>query len=326
MTHNSNIFIFISAATFILTYSFEKVLLPLLKKKAEQPIYTEGPAWHRKKSGTPTMGGLAFLLSISIVLLFTGMLFSEMNRTAKVSLLLCLTYAALNSTVGIIDDIAKLRHKQNKGLSARSKLIFQSIYALLFLYARFSLLGENGIITFSFYEINLGILYYPITFFILVGITNCANLTDGIDGLAGCVSFASAISLFYISYSLSPEVSAIASSLIGAMLAFLLFNTHPAKIFMGDTGSLYLGALLASATISLGNPLITLFIGGVYVIEGVSVILQVASFKLTRKRIFLMAPIHHHLERRGWDENKICIAAILLTLLLSVPAFLLYLP
>ena len=158
-----------------------------------------------------------------------------------------------------------------------------------------------------------------------MGITNCANLTDGIDGLASGVAFAIGVSLFYISYNLCYEVCFIAGAIMGGASAFLIFNLHPAKIFMGDTGSLFFGALIASAAIAMGNPLIIIFIGGIYVIEGLSVIIQVIVFKLTGKRVFKMSPVHHHFERCGWSENKICIAAIILTFIFSVPAFIVYL-
>ena len=153
---------------------------------------------------------------------------------------------------------------------------------------------------------------------------NSANLTDGIDGLASSVTFGIGISLMYISASVNPETSMIAATLIGASLAFLCFNLHPAKIFMGDTGSLFFGALIASSGFSLKNPILLIPIAGVYIIEGISVILQVLFYKLTRKRLFKMAPLHHHFEKCGWSENKICIVAILATLVISIPAFILY--
>ena len=156
--------------------------------------------------------------------------------------------------------------------------------------------------------------------------SNSTNLTDGIDGLSSSVAFGIGVSLFYISAALSPETSVIASIIIGATVGFLVFNIHPAKIFMGDTGSLFLGAIVTACAFNLGNPLLIIFIAGVYVIEGFSVVLQVSYYKLTHKRIFKMAPLHHHLEKCGWSENKICIAGILLTFILSLPAYIFYLP
>ncbi len=315
------------ALTFVLTVVCERLFIPKLSVAAKQPIYAEGPKWHMSKSGTPTMGGLAFLLAISISLCASA-LFMWLNgeRDSAISLLLCLGYAALNSLIGIIDDSKKLKRKQNAGLSPREKLVLQTLLAVIFLLLRDALLTKARLISFSFGTYDIGWLYLPMGLIILLGITNCANLTDGIDGLASGVGFAVGISLFYISCALCREVSFISASIIGATTGFLVFNLHPAKIFMGDTGSLFLGALGAASAFALGNPLVILFIGGVYCLEGISVILQVIFFKLTRRRIFKMAPLHHHLEKCGWSENRICIVAIIVTFILSIPAFAFYLP
>ena len=314
--------------TFLATVILERIFIPVLRAKAAQPIYTDGPSWHMSKSGTPTMGGLAFVIACVIALMLADIyLFSTSRAGEAMSLLLCASFALLNSVIGIIDDTKKLARRQNAGLTPWQKLILQSVIASLFLYSRSQLLGEGGRLFFSYGGVDIGFIYYPLSFLILLGITNCANLTDGIDGLAASVAFACGVSLFYISCALNTETSFISSAVMGAALGFLIFNMNPAKIFMGDTGSLFFGAILASSVFSLGNPLLILFIGGIYVLEGVSVILQVIYFKLTGgKRLFKMAPLHHHLERSGWAENKICIVAILLTFLLSLPAFVFYLP
>lgn len=313
--------------SFVITTVSVRLLIPILKKKAEQPIYKEGPSWHIAKSGTPTLGGVGFLIAISVTLslaaLYLGL---NKNNTASLSLILCLCYSVLNSVVGIIDDLTKLRRKKNGGLTPKAKLLLQLILTIAFLTVRRLIIPDSNLVTFSFGTYDFGILYYPIAALILIGITNCANLTDGIDGLASSVAFAASLSLFYLSCALSPDISFVSSSLIGASVGFLIFNLHPAKIFMGDTGSLLFGSIIASMAISLGNPLIAIFIGGVYVIEGVSVILQVFWYKSTGKRIFKMAPLHHHLEKCGWTENRICIVAMLITFLLSIPAYIFYLP
>lgn len=315
------------AITFAVTVIIERTLIPTLKRRALQPIYTEGPSWHARKSGTPTMGGLAFLIASSLSLGGSAaFLFIKGEHYEGLSLLLALGFSFLNSLIGILDDLTKLHRKENAGLSPLEKLFFQSLIAALYLFARGVTLPSPTALSFSFGHIDLGFWYYPLSFIILLGIVNCANLTDGVDGLAGSVAFAIGISLFYISCALSYEVAFLSAVMIGAALGFLLFNLHPAKIFMGDTGSLLFGSLAASAAVSLGNPLVIIGIGSVYVIEGVSVILQVAFYKLTKKRIFRMAPLHHHFEKCGFGENKICIIAVLLTLLLSVPAYIIYLP
>lgn len=324
---NFPLYLIVFLLSFIATSLIVRILIPILSKKAEQPIYEGGPSWHSIKSGTPTMGGIGFLIAISVVLLLSSLYLLLNNRDDDAtSLLLCLLYAVINSAIGIIDDATKLKRKKNAGLSPKQKLFFQFAAAILFLVARWIFIPESTVVSFSFGTYDFGIFYYPVTLLILVGITNCANLTDGIDGLASSVAFASGISVFYISCALSVVSSFISASIIGATVAFLIFNLNPAKIFMGDTGSLLLGSILAACAVSLNNPLIILFAGGVYIIEGTSVILQVAYFKLTGKRIFKMAPIHHHLEKCGWSENKICIIAIIITFILAIPAYVFYLP
>ena len=299
-----------------LTVLIGRLIIPLLKDRAEQPIYTEGPSWHVSKAGTPTMGGLSFMIAISFTLLLCS-LYEVISKSSdrSLSLLICTLYALSNALVGIIDDRTKLRRKKNGGLSARAKLIAQFTLSALFLIARSYILGEGTSLTTVFGIFDIGPLYYVIALVILVGITNCANLTDGIDGLASSVAFAIGISTFIISYGISDSASFISAALAAGALGFLIFNLHPAAIFMGDTGSLFLGAVVASLAFELKNPFISVISGGVYVIEGVSVILQVIFYKITKKRLFKMAPIHHHLEKCGWDENKICIVATVLTLI-----------
>lgn len=313
--------------TFVITVITERLIIPLLRARAKQPIYTDGPSWHTAKCGTPTMGGIAFVIAV-IFSSALGILHLSVrgDREAALRLTLCIGYALLNSAIGMLDDMKKVFKRNNKGLTPREKLLLQSFSSILFLFLLSALSPDVERISFSFGTLDLGIFYYPLAFIILIGITNCANLTDGVDGLAGSVAFAVGVSLFYISYALSYDVAFISSILMGASSAFLIFNINPARIFMGDTGSLFLGAIGAAASLSLGNPVIILFIGGIYVIEGASVIIQVISFKLTGKRIFKMSPIHHHLEKCGWSENKICIAAIILTFIFSIPAFAFYLP
>jgi phospho-N-acetylmuramoyl-pentapeptide-transferase len=273
------------------------------------------------------MGGIAFVVAI----LFSGLisiplLFKFTDNKKVVSLLISLIYAILNALIGIADDLCKLKRKENQGLTPIQKLLLQFSFAILFLYARHTFIGDSTAISFAFGEIDLGFFYYPLSLTVLVGIINFANLTDGIDGLATSVAFSIAVSLLYISAALSEDVAIISSAIIGAAVAFLIFNLHPAKIFMGDTGSLFLGAIISSCSFMLENPIIILLIAGVYVLEGISVVLQVAYYKITKKRLFKMAPIHHHFEQCGWSENKICIVSILVTFVLSIPAYILYLP
>jgi len=320
-------YVLIFLVTLILTALIERRFIPYLKIKAQQPIYDEGPSWHSKKSGTPTMGGIAFLTASSVSLLIAAfVLLVFESREAFISVILALLFAMGNAAIGLVDDLTKLRRKNNAGLTPKQKLLFQFLLCFLFVFLRATLLGTGTSMRFSFGEIDFGGFYYPLSVFVMLGLINSANLTDGIDGLASSVAFAIGISLFYISASLNPEIAFISSAIIGATIGFLLFNLHPAKIFMGDTGSLFLGSLIASCAHLLENQLVILLISGVYVIEGFSVVLQVLFYKLTKKRIFKMAPLHHHLEKSGFSENKICLCAIFLTLLFSIPAYIIYLP
>ena len=321
------LYIIVFLLTLSLTAIIEKRIIPLLSKNAKQPIYEGGPRWHLTKSGTPTMGGLAFLISVTLAIISTSaFILLRGNERDGISLLICLLYSVSNSVIGIIDDLKKLKNRRNDGLTPIQKLVLQIASAILFLVLRAVILNEGTSISFSFGEIDLGFSYYPIALFILVGIVNSANLTDGIDGLAASVAFGVGVSLFYLSAALSLDGAIIGSALIGASIGFLLFNLHPARIFMGDTGSLFLGALVASSAFALTNPIIIIPLAAVYAIEGLSVVLQVAYFKMTRKRLFRMAPFHHHLEKCGWSENRICIAAIFLTLIASIPVYIFYLP
>ncbi len=321
------LYLLVFFSSLILTAAIEHRLIPLLSGRASQPIYTDGPDWHIKKRGTPTMGGLAFLAASVISLLFaSGFLLYAKKIYEATSLIISATFAMLNALVGIVDDLTKVRHKENRGLTPSQKLFLQLILSIMFLFARAELLGDTTTLSFSFGKVDLGYFYYPLAIVALLGTVNCANLTDGIDGLASGVAFSIGVTLFYISASIFPDVAVVASSVIGAAVGFLIFNIHPAKIFMGDTGSLFFGALTVSCVFSLGNPILMIFIGGVYFTEGLSVILQVIYYKSTGKRLFRMAPIHHHLEKCGMGETKICMLAIILTFLLSIPAFILYLP
>ena len=316
------LYIIVFLSTLSLTAIIEKRIIPLLSKNAKQPIYEGGPAWHTSKSGTPTMGGLGFLFSASFVLFVSALfLISIEERERGISLLLSTSFCILNSLVGVIDDLTKLKKKENAGLTPTQKILLQLGLCALFFLARSFFLHEEGIIRCSLFGIELTALTLPLMLLIFLGLINCANLTDGIDGLASCVAFSIGISLFYICAARSSDGAIISVSLIGATIGFLIFNLHPAKIFMGDTGSLFLGSLVAVSSLSLNNSLLIIPISGIYVIEGISVIAQVLFYKATKKRLLKMAPLHHHLEKCGLSENTICVIAILLTLVLSLPAF-----
>ena len=306
---------------FFLTVVLERLILPQLSKVAAQPIYTEGPRWHVSKAGTPTMGGVAFIIAIDVVLLLLSLFMFREGEGKRAALLIStVIFATLNGAVGIADDLKKLKKKENKGLSPIQKLLLQGVLSAAYMLALGFFGVRADVFEFAFGDIPLGILYYPIALIILLGITNCANLTDGVDGLASSVAFGIGVGLLLLSHAVTADVALLGAALMGGAAGFLVFNLNPAKVFMGDTGSLYFGALVAASAFMLGNPLIAVVLGGVYVIEGLSVIIQVRVFKKTGRRVFKMAPLHHHLEKCGWSESGICIAALLLTLALILPA------
>lgn len=308
----------------ILTVVIEAKLIPFLKKSAQQPIYEGGPSWHLSKSGTPTMGGIAFLIAISLsIILASVVLFIQNKNYESMSILITLLFAVGNSFIGIFDDLMKLRKKENAGLTPGQKLGLQTILAVLFLMAREHFFSDGTQFKLFSYEINLGIFYYVLSILLLLGMINFANLTDGIDGLASSVAVTVGIVFFVISCQNGDTSATVSAALVGGAVGFLFFNSHPAKIFMGDTGSLFLGALSVGIAFSIKNPLIIIPVGAVYVIEGVSVILQVIFYKATKKRLFKMAPLHHHMERCGLNENKICLIGVLTTLVFSAILFLL---
>ncbi len=311
--------------TFCLTALVMRWMLPRLKRSAAQPIYTDGPKWHSSKSGTPTMGGISFLLAIDLVLLlFSLMLFKNGGTTRGWLLVAGVAFATLNGAVGIADDLKKLKRRENKGLSAIQKILLQAVLSAAYMLALGFIGIDAGNPVFSFGQIRLGLLYYPLALLILLGITNCANLTDGLDGLASCTAFGIGAVLLLLSHAIFPDLSLAGAALMGGTAGFLVYNLNPARVFMGDTGSLYLGALVAACAFASGNMLLAVVLGAVYVIEGCSVIIQVAAFKLTGRRVFKMAPIHHHLEKCGWSENAVCILALLITLAAGLAAVLLF--
>ena len=310
--------------SFLLTAVAGRVILPLLKRyRAAQPILEIGPAWHLTKRGTPTLGGLFFIVGVGITLLVLAAL--GVGDTGEFCLLL--SFALLSGAVGLFDDIRKLTKRENKGLSAAEKYFLQLLVAALFLL----LARLRGIIDTAVYlpffsnPLDLGIFYYPLALLYLTGLENALNLTDGLDGLLG--STAALTGVFFLLCGLLSGASLplfTGAALLGGMLGFLIFNHHPAKVFMGDTGSLFLGALVAGAGLLAKIPVHTLLAGGVFVLEAVSVILQVLYFKITGGgRLFLMAPYHHALEKRGLSENTVVLLFSLATLLFGALALLL---
>ena len=286
-------------------------LVPYLKRiKAGQSIKENGPTWHMSKQGTPTMGGLMFIAAITIVCLSVGF---ECMAEGEYGHLFCLAFALVFGAIGFLDDYEKLRKKQNLGLTAGKKLLLQlaAAVAFIFLMRRFGYVALDSLYI-PFWNKTVPIsepLYVIFAAFVIVGTVNSVNLTDGVDGLAAsttmpvCIFFA-VISMLWGERFLSLGV--FASGLAGGLLGFLIYNFHPAKVFMGDTGSMFLGGMVVAIAYALNCPLILLLTGIIYVIEGASDVLQIGYFKITHgKRIFKMAPIHHHFEMSGWSEKKI---------------------
>ncbi len=316
--------------TFAVTVLILKKLIPVLKsKKMGQPILEIGPRWHKSKEGTPTMGGLSFIIAIVICCVAASVYLGINNGfSSVVPLILTVSYGVLCAMIGFIDDLAKLRKKQNEGLSAKQKFALQVAAAALYLAGLHFLCDISTALYIPFVnvELELGFFYYIIGLLLLVGIDNSVNLTDGIDGLASGVTFV--VSLFFIFAAfLSGETVNTSLAVLGALVAggvagFLVYNFYPARVFMGDTGSLFLGAVVAGAAFMLGNPLIVVVVGLIYIIETASVMLQVGYFKLTHgKRLFKMAPIHHHFEKSGFSEIGIVGLFTAVTLLCCVAAW-----
>ena len=304
------IYLIVLILTFLLTVVILRKLIPYLKeKKIGQKILEIGPNWHKSKEGTPTMGGLAFVIA-SIVSITVGALLCDTNSKEIALIINVGVFSLLNSMIGLIDDLAKIRHRKNEGLTSIQKYLLQTLVAILFLLSLRYTIGINTVIRLPFFDksIDLGWGYFVIAYFLICGIVNSVNLTDGIDGLASTVTLVVGIMLSLTSILVIKSIglSIFAAVLVGATTAFFIFNHYPAKIFMGDTGSLFLGAIVVGCSFLLDNVLLVLIYGFVYVCEAVSVVLQVIFFKFTKgKRLLKMAPLHHHFEKSGWSENKI---------------------
>ena len=283
------------------------LLIPMLRAlKVGQSIREVGPIWHNYKAGTPMMGGLMFIFASIIVLLCNIPFMTDFSVFYVLILSLCFGF------VGFLDDYAKLKKKQNEGLTSIQKFLLQLAVSALFLYIMY----RSGSMTTALYIPFLGIsiqlhpiLYIILSMFIMVGCDNAVNITDGVDGLSSSVTLP--VMVFFTAAAVKMgkyDLALLPASLAGGLIAYLFYNWHPAKVFMGDTGSLFLGGVVCALAFALDMPLILILVGFVYICETVSVILQVGYFKLTHgKRLFKMAPIHHHFEKCGWKEERIVI-------------------
>ena len=308
------IYIFCTALlfTFIFTVSVLRKLIPYLEaKKIGQIILDIGPSWHKSKEGTPTMGGVAFVIGGIIASIVAALAFGDdMGKKELLTLFNVISFCLLNALIGLIDDLAKMKKSKNEGLTPKTKLIFQAIAGILFLVSFKYTVGLDTSLYVPYFDktLQMGALYYPFALLILCGVVNSVNLTDGLDGLASSVALTVGIFITYVAIRITFSISltVIGAILIGSTVAFLIYNLHPAKIFMGDTGSLFLGAMVVSSSFVMNNPLIVLVYGFVFIIEALSDIIQVGYYKISKgKRIFKMAPLHHHFEKCGFSEMRI---------------------
>lgn len=301
--------------SFIITLILGPIIIPMLRRlKIGQNVRDDGPESHLVKSGTPTMGGLIMLAALLVTTVTSGML----NKDMYVLLLSTFGFGL----IGFIDDYYKVVNRRSLGLRAYQKLIGQVILAvILAIYqSNTSVMGTKVIIPFLDRQfLDLGILYVPFIAFVVVGTVNSVNLTDGLDGLASGVTLIVLSFFGLVALNWGFDSTAIFSAtLTGACLGFLIYNAYPAKIFMGDTGSMALGGAVAAIAILLNLPLIIPIVGGIYFAEALSVIIQVTSFKLTGKRVFRMSPLHHHFEEKGWEETRVVIVFWAITVLLCL--------
>ena len=282
-----------------------RLLLPVLRAlKAGQSIRELGPTWHNNKAGTPMMGGLMFIFSAIICLLILIPTMTDYTVFYALIPALCFGF------IGFLDDFTKIKFKRNLGLTSIQKAALQLIVSVLYLY----LLYKEGSLSCNLYIsfVNVSLQIHPMVYiffamFVMVGCVNAVNLTDGVDGL--CSSVTIPVMLFFAAAAVAMgkfDLALLPAALVGALIAYLFYNWHPAKVFMGDTGSLFLGGAVCALAFALDMPLILILVGFVYICETMSVILQVGYFKLTHgKRLFKMSPIHHHFEMCGWKEEKV---------------------
>ena len=289
--------------TFVVTVVLARIFIPVLKSvKMGQKILDIGPRWHKGKEGTPTMGGLFFIAASFLPVIA----FAIWRR--DIMLVIHYLFVLFNGMIGFVDDYVKFFKKENQGLTAIQKLVLQFAVTGAYL-AAISLGGELSTtvnLPFTTFTFDLGIFYYILVGIGIVFAVNSVNLTDGIDGLCSSVTAVAMVFLAVLSIKSANEAAGLMTAvMLGGALGFLVYNFHPAKVFMGDTGSLFMGGMVCAVAIMLDIPIILAFVGIIYFIESISVVIQVISYKTTKKRVFKMTPIHHHFEMCGWDEVKI---------------------
>ena len=294
-----------AAAWFVLSGLLGYLLLPVLRAmKAGQSIREIGPTWHNYKSGTPMMGGLMFIFAAILCLLMNAPAMEDYSVLYVLVLALCFGF------IGFLDDFTKIKYKRNLGLTTLQKAMLQMAVSAIFLYVMYRSGSMDTHLYIPFFNVSFNlhpIVYIFFAMFVMVGCVNSVNLTDGVDGLSSSVTLP--VMVFFAAAAMALgkwELALLPASLVGGLIAYLFYNWHPAKVFMGDTGSLFLGGVVCALAFALEMPLVLILVGFVYICETLSVILQVSYFKMTHgKRLFKMSPIHHHFEMCGWKEEKI---------------------
>lgn len=323
------------AVALAVTLALGPVFIPLLRRlKFGQEIREEGPKWHQKKSGTPTMGGIMFIVGIASAVLVTAIVFAlRGNFSSTYARCILLFVISLGfGVIGFVDDYIKVVKKRNLGLTAPQKFIMQVVLAAIYVAALYimGVLDTSIKIPFTDFQWTMPLwLYIPFVMFIVVGVVNAVNLTDGLDGLASSITAVVGIFFALASYIAFEEygVTVFSMALVGGLLGFLWYNKYPARVFMGDTGSLFLGAAVALMAIDLKMPIFLILVGFVYFMETLSVIIQTTYFKYTKKkygegrRVFKMTPLHHHFEMCNWKETKIVTVFTLVTAVLCAIAY-----
>ncbi|MCE5221443.1 MAG: phospho-N-acetylmuramoyl-pentapeptide-transferase [Clostridium sp.] len=303
---------------FLFSIILGPIVIPILHKlKFGQNIREEGPKSHQKKSGTPTMGGLIFFISVATTILIMG------HKLMDKEMIILYSFLAFGF-IGFLDDMLKIIHRDNLGLKSAQKMILLILFSVAFAWYGYKYIGTDILIPFANkgFRMDLGMLYIPFIVIFYAAVTNAVNLTDGIDGLATSVTVIVLTFFAIVGFRTGNyEVAIFAIALAGALLGFLKFNAFPAKIFMGDTGSLALGGVIGTIALMLKMEWFVVIVGGIYLIETLSVIIQVTSFKLTGKRVFKMSPIHHHFEQVGWSEVKIVTVFSSITAILCIIGF-----
>lgn len=328
-------FVSVALSVFLLTVAAERVLIPILRsRKVGQKILDIGPRWHKSKEGIPIMGGIGFILASTVVMAVFFLVQATRGVSSNyIPLSLTLAFAVGNGAIGFIDDYCKLIKKQNEGLKWYQKLILQLALSAAYVCVMSYTGHMDSVfrIPFTTVSVDLGPLWYPLAVVVLTGVVNGGNITDGIDGLASSV--VAVIGVFFSVWAFTAQheqVSVIGALLLGSSLGFLVYNYHPARVFMGDTGSLFFGAMVIAAAFQMEEEGVGLIVCAVFILEMLSSFLQVLWFKLTKKlskdkkgkRLFLMAPVHHHFEKCGWGERKVVAVFAAVELLFCLLAWL----